>query len=283
MKIAYVTDTGIGEAMNTFAEKDIFMIPLQISDDTVNLQDMEDITKEDLIEKLHENKVMRTSLPSLGRIEECFQNIKDEGYDAIVAVPICSGLSGTIQAMKMTADQMNLPITMIDTHVTAIVQRYLLEKIREWINAGQSQDVIDAKVKAVIDSCNTLLIPVDLNHLKRGGRLTPLAAALGGLLKIKPVLEINQSTQGKIDVKEKVRTFKKAMERAFEIMKADGVDETYSVTFAHVDDEETAKQYAQKAKEEFPGIEPFVWKLCNVVAVHTGLGCQAIQYFKRID
>ena len=108
MKIAYVTDTGIGEAMNTFAEKDIFMIPLQISDDTVNLQDMEDITKEDLIEKLHENKVMRTSLPSLGRIEECFQNIKDEGYDAIVAVPICSGLSGTIQAMKMTADQMNL-------------------------------------------------------------------------------------------------------------------------------------------------------------------------------
>ena len=135
----------------------------------------------------------------------------------------------------------------------------------------------------MIDSCNTLLVPYDLNHLKRGGRLTPLAAALAGLLKIKPILQINKSTSGRIDVKEKVRTFSRAMNHLLDIMKEDGVNKQYHVTFAHVDDEQTAEEYRQKAISMFPGITSQTWQLCNVVSVHTGLKCQAVQYFKMVD
>lgn len=283
MKIAYITDTGIGEYPDYFHDSDIFVLPLQISSETSSWQDMEDFSKDDCTQQLKNNQVLKTSLPSLGRIDECFESIKQDGYEAIVAVPICSGLSGTINALHLAAKQHEIPIYIIDTHVTAIVQSYLVKKIKEWIECGQSQELIQKKIDEIIDSCNTMLVPYDLNHLKRGGRLTPLAAALAGLLKIKPILQINKKTQGKIDAKEKVRTFSRAMDRLLEIMKEDGVNEQYFVTFAHVDDEETAEIYRQKATVLFPGITSQTWRLCNVVSVHTGLKCQAVQYFKMID
>lgn len=283
MKIAYITDTGIGESLDYFHDPDIFVLPLQVSSETQNWQDMEDFSKDDCIQQLENNQLLKTSLPSLGRIEECFEKVKKQGYDAIVAVPICSGLSGTINALRLAAEQAELPIVIIDTHVTAIVQSYLLSKIKQWIEAGQSQQMIQDKVDEVIESCNTLLVPYDLNHLKRGGRLTPLAAALAGLLKIKPVLQINKKTSGKIDVKEKVRTFSRAMNRLLEIMEEEGVNDQYLVTFAHVDDEITAEEFRQKAIQKFPGIHCQTWRLCNVVSVHTGLKCQAVQYFKMVD
>ncbi|MBQ4342252.1 MAG: DegV family protein [Erysipelotrichaceae bacterium] len=283
MKVAYVTDTGIGEKPDYFHDSDIFVLPLQISSASSSWQDMENFSKDDCTEQLKNNQVLKTSLPSLGKIEECFEHIQKQGYEAIVAVPICSGLSGTINALHLTAKQYDIPIYIIDTHVTAIVQSYLVKKIKQWIEEKQEKEVIQKKIDEVIDSCNTLLVPYDLNHLKRGGRLTPLAAALAGLLKIKPILEINKRTQGKIDAKEKVRTFSRAMDRLLEIMKEDGVNEQYSVTFAHVDDEETAEIYRQKAIQMFPGIKSQNWRLCNVVSVHTGLKCQAVQYFKMVD
>ncbi len=283
MKIAYITDTGIGEKTDYFHDSDIFVLPLQISSDSSSWQDMENFSKDDCTEQLKNGQVLKTSLPSLGRIDECFEHIKNAGYEAIVAVPICSGLSGTINALHLAAQQHEIPIYIIDTHVTAIVQSYLVVKIKEWIECGQSEELIQRKINEVIDSCNTMLVPYDLNHLKRGGRLTPLAAALAGLLKIKPILQINKKTQGKIDAKEKVRTFSKAMDRLLEIMKEDGVNDQYFVTFAHVDDEETAEIYRKKAVSLFPGIKSQTWRLCNVVSVHTGLKCQAIQYFKMVD
>ena len=283
MKIAYVTDTGIGENTDYFHDSDFFVLPLQISSETQTWQDMENFSKADCIEQLSHNEVLKTSLPSLGRIEACFETLKEQGYEAIVAVPICSGLSGTINALRLAAEQAEIPITIVDTHVTAIVQSYLLSKIKEWIERGETQETFQKKVDEVIASCNTLLVPYDLGHLKRGGRLTPLAATLAGLLKIKPILQINKSTSGKIDVKEKVRTFSRAMNHVLDIMKEDGVNEQYHVTFAHVDDEQTAEEYRQKALQLFPGITSHTWQLCNVVSVHTGLKCQAVQYFKMVD
>ena len=103
MKIAFVTDSGIGKTAAEMAADGIISLPLQISVDGRSLQDMEDIDKDQLIALLQEQKVMATSLPALGRIQECFEQLKAEGVELIFAVPICSGLSGTISAMQATA------------------------------------------------------------------------------------------------------------------------------------------------------------------------------------
>lgn len=126
---------------------------------------------------------------------------------------------------------------------------------------------------------DTLLLPDDLQHLKRSGRLTPLAATLGGLLKIKPILQINEHTKGKIDVAGKVRTMSKAMDTVIERMKQAGVDRRYSVTVAHADAPEAAEAYRRKIEAAIEGVQVNVIKLVSVVGVHTGRGCQALQYF----
>ena len=283
MKIAFVTDSGIGKTAAEMAADDIISLPLQISVDGRSLQDMEDIDKDQLITLLQQQKAMATSLPALGRIQECFEKLKAEGYELIFAVPICSGLSGTISAMQTTAAQLDLPIITIDTHVTAVVQESLIRTATQMAEAGASMEDIQAACQQVIDTTNTLILPSDMQHLKRGGRLTPLAATLAGLLKIKPILEINQRTMGRIDVKEKVRTYTRALERAVQIMKEDSIDEHYSITVAHVDAPQTAEQLAAILRRTFPKSEVQIIKLVNVVAVHTGLNTQAIQYFRKLD
>ena len=99
------------------------------------------------------------------------------------------------------------------------------------------------------------------------------------MLKIKPILQINEHTKGKIDVAGKVRTMSKAMDTVIERMKQAGVDRRYSVTVAHADAPEAAAVYRRKIEAAIEGVQVNVIKLVSVVGVHTGRGCQALQYF----
>ena len=96
MKIAFVTDTGTGQHPDYWKEKGIYCLPLQITCDGESKDEYVEITYPEVIQKLHEKKVLKTSLPSLGKIQDCFEELKNEGYDTIFAVPICRGLSGTL-------------------------------------------------------------------------------------------------------------------------------------------------------------------------------------------
>lgn len=281
MKIAFITDSGTGKDVAALARDGIFSVPLQVSYDNKNYHDLEEISLDQIYALMKEGKMLTTSLPSLGKIDDLFQSLKAQGYDTIFAVPICSGLSGTINAMRIAAEDAGLNFDYVDCHVTAVVQEYLIKQAKALSMAGEDIDEIKQELQTVIDSTNTLLLPDDLQHLKRGGRLTPLAATLGGLLKIKPILQINQTTQGKIDVVDKVRTMHKAMDKAIELMKADGVGEGYDITVAHADDEEEAIVLQDKLQTAFPDADHHMIKLVSVVGVHTGRGCQAIQYFKK--
>lgn len=281
MKIAFITDSGTGKDVAALARDGIFSVPLQVSYDNKNYHDLEEISLDQIYALMKEGKMLTTSLPSLGKIDDLFQSLKAQGYDTIFAVPICSGLSGTINAMRIAAEDAGLNFDYVDCHVTAVVQEYLIKQAKALSMAGKDIDEIKQELQTVIDTTNTLLLPDDLQHLKRGGRLTPLAATLGGLLKIKPILQINQTTQGKIDVVDKVRTMHKAMDKAIELMKADGVGAGYDITVAHADDEEEAIVLQDKLQTAFPEANHHMIKLVSVVGVHTGRGCQAIQYFKK--
>ena len=283
MKTAFVTDSGTGKTVAQLEEVGIFSIPLQVSYDSTNYQDLEEISIERIYALMKDGINLSTSLPSLGKIEALFEQLKRQGYERIFAVPICSGLSGTLQAMEMCARTVGLSFEYIDCHVTAVVQEYLIKKAKEFYEQGMAIEEIKVKLQSVIDTTDTYILPNDLQHLKRGGRLTPLAATLGGLLKIKPVLQVSQVTNGKIDVVDKVRTMHKAMDKVIERMKEEGVNENYCITIAHADDVAEAMYYQEKVKEAFPNTELNLITLVSVVGVHTGRGCQAIQFFRKLD
>lgn len=282
MKTAFVTDSGTGKSAAQLKEDGIYSVPLQVSYDKKNFQDLEELGIDEIYELMREGKMLSTSLPSLGKIEELFTSLKEEGYERIFAVPICTGLSGTINAMVMSAESVGIAFEYVDCHVTAIVQDYMIKLAKQLYENGKDMEEIKEVLGRIVDTTNTILLPNDLQHLKRGGRLTPLAATLGGLLKIKPILKINKETSGKIDVLDKVRTMHKAMDKVIDIMESEGVDDTYLITVAHADDALEAEVYMNKIKEAFPGASTQIIKLVSVVGVHTGRGCQAVQYFKMI-
>ena len=284
MKIAFVTDSGTGWSVKEAATHGVYSVPLQISEGNHAYLENEDINVDQVNELMEQKKVIKTSLAPLGRIEELFTKLKADGYEAVFCVPICKGLSGTMDAMEMVAKQVGLIFYGFDNHVTAIVEGYMVVRAKELYEQGKTIDEIMDILNEICDTTNTLIIPDDLQHMRRGGRLTPLAATLGGFLKIKPILQINKSTKGKVDVKEKVRTMSKALDEALEIMKKEipALGEHYSITVTHVKAEELGRKFLEQCKEYFPNAHYNFIKLVSVVGVHTGIGSIAIQYFKEL-
>ena len=280
MKVAFVTDSGTGKSIHEYAEQGIISLPLQISVDDTTYQDMETLNRNDCIRLINEEKVLTTSHPSAGIIEECFESLKDQGVELIIAVPICNGLSGTISTMTAIANSLDIKIICIDTYVTAVVQDYLITNIKKWYDEGKSHLEIQILVEKIINSTNTLLIPETLDQFIRGGRMTPLAAKLGQLLKIIPVLQINKKTAGKVDTLTKVRTFRKALSIAVDEIAKDNPGENTLITIAHVANISEAMNLYHTMTERFPEAKIQVIELPNAIAVHTGVGCIAIQYFQ---
>ena len=283
MKTAFITDSGTGKTVAELAKDGIYSVPLLISYDNKSYEDLDDLSIDEVYALMEKGVMLSTSLPALGKIEELFEQLKEQGYERIFAVPICSGLSGTINAMELCARNVGLAFDYVDSCVTAVVQEYMVKLAKKSYEAGKDIEEIKALLNRIIDTTQTFILPSDLQHLKRGGRLTPLAAALGGLLKIKPILKINKDTNGKIDVADKVRTMHKAMDVVINMLKEKGVDDSYMITVAHADDPKEAEVYMNKVKAAFPNAKTQIIKLVSVVGVHTGRGCQAIQAFKLMD
>lgn len=278
-KIAFVTDSGTGFSTEYWKKEGIYSLPLQIDVDGQSLQDCENIDPAKVVQFLKEQKPMKTSLPSLGEIEDLFESLKEQGYTGIFAVPICPGLSGTMNAMELAARNVGIEFTGFDTGSTAVLQAYCIRMAKKMYEAGKSFPEIIEFLNKVCDKSDTILLADDLQHMKRGGRLTASAALLGGLLKIKPVLHDNRATGGKVDVMAKVRTMSKAQNYVIDHLKEMGVGPGWDVTIAHVGVPQPAEEYAEKIKNAIPGITYRIIDLISAVAIHTGLGCLAVQVF----
>lgn len=279
MKLAFVTDSGTGFSKEFWQEKGIYSLPLQITVGSESFDEFETIPYEKVISNLHDQTLMKTSLPSLGKIEDLFEQLKKDGYEGVFAVPICKGLSGTLDAMESAASQVGLAFYGFDCYSTAVIEAHCILSAKKMYDEGKSIEEIMETLEQMAGSCDTILLCDDLQHMKRGGRLTATAAALGGLLKIKPILHLNKETDGRVDVLYKVRTMSRAQDRVIERMKDIGVQDNYGFIVAHVDSLESAQAYARKIKQAFPNATIRIIDLVSAVGIHTGLNCLAVQVF----
>ena len=288
MKVAFVTDSGTGKTVSELKQDGIFSVPLQVSYDNTNYQDLEELGIEEMYRLMRDGVMLSTSLPSLGKIEALFEHLKNEGYEQIFAVPICTGLSGTINAMQMCAKTVGIPFDYVDCNVTAVVQDYMIHLAKDLHEKGKSISEIKAVLETVVDSTNTYLLPNDLHHLKRGGRLTPLAATLGGLLKIKPILTIQGE---KLDSFQKTRTMQKAAKIMIEALRHDiqeRIDPTHEdmsdarIMIAYTYDRDQALEFKKEVEEAFPNHDIICDPLSLSVACHIGPHSLAIAACKKI-
>lgn len=279
MKLAFVTDSGTGYSTQYWNQRGIFSVPLQIGEGETTFEENETISQQDVLNGLHRQVTYKTSLPSLGKIEDLFEQLKADGYEGVFVVPICRGLSGTLDAMEAAAARHGLSFYGFDCATTAVVQSHCIMTAKLMYEEGKSVEQIMERLEHIAAHADTILLVDDLQHMKRGGRLTPMAAALGGLLKIKPILYLNRATNGRVDVLDKVRTMSRAQAKVIDQLKARGVNSSYDFTLAHVDAEEAAKAYASQISSAFGGAPVRVVNLVSTVAIHTGLGCLAVQVF----
>lgn len=282
MNVAYITDSGSGKSLEEFARDGILSLPLQITDGNTTWQDMETLDKNGCIALLEQGKVLKTSQPAPGLIEELFGSLKQNGTDLVIAVPIASGLSGTSSTLTAMAAEAELPILCVDTYTACVIQDYLVHRIKEMMESGMNQLEMSVKVQECIDSCETIVVPKDLRHLARGGRLTSGAAHLASLLRIVPILHLNKETGGRIDIYDKVMTYRKAVKRILDHMKEKPIDSGWHIAVAHTNAIDAAQDLYHKVRETFPDAEIEIVELCNVVSAQAGLGCLALEYFKKI-
>ncbi len=280
MKTAVVIDSGSNYYNESVNMDGLFAIPLQIIHGDESFLETVTISIDEVNDLLSKNEMLQTSLPVLGQIEELFQDIKKQGYDKILAIPITAGISGTIDAFYAAAKFVEIDIEVIDCYTTAWIELELGIAARTLLDAGHSIETIKERFQESIQHSDTFIIPDNLDHLARGGRLSPLAAKLGGFLKIKPILHLNESTKGVIDPFDKVRTMSKAIDTVIETMKNEGVGQGYLIVIANVVAPELAESTLLKMKEAFPEAVFVNEKLVPTVSVHVGVGSIAMQYMK---
>lgn len=283
MKIAVVTDSGSGYTAKEAQENGLFFLPLQVIVKDKMYLDGVDLYTEELYEMLRNGEMPTTSMPPMGRIEELFEKLKEEGYEAVIAVPLTAGLSSTSSVMQAASNRHDVDLRIINCYSTCMIQRYLADSAKALADKGYDADEIVQRLNVCVEHSDTLIIPDDLQHLKRGGRLTPLAAALGGLLKIKPVLKLNEDREGKIDVFDKVRTMSKAMSKAVSTFSEANLDENYQLFVLHSGVPEEGNKLKEMLKDSFANNDVYCGLISAVISSHTGLGCLGIQYIKKIE
>lgn len=284
-KIAIIADSGCQIEMNKYKDRGVFIAPLCVTIEDKTYNDQIDIQSIDVFEVMKEKDItVMTSQPSVGEMSKVMKEIKERGYNEVIGISIATGLSSTLNGMNLAAQLVDLPITLIDSKATAGIHKYLVETAMKLIEKGKTCLEIKEILEKMIEDSRTIIMAPNLDHLKKGGRITPAVALLGNMLKIVPVMELNHELGGKIDTLAKVRTLKKAHLKLAERMVELGVNaKEYDITIEHVLCEEYANEVKNKLFDLIGECDVTIRELPAVVGAHMGIGGVGCQFIKKYE
>lgn len=284
-KIAIVTDSNSGITQEEAKEMGIFVVPMPFLIDGQEYFEDITLTQTEFYERLKENADVSTSQPSIDGIASVWDGVLKE-YDSLIYIPMSSGLSGTCSTAMMLSGEYDGRVRVVDNQRISVTQRNAVTDAKAMAEAGKSIDEIyNALMETKLEA--SIYIMVDtLKYLKKGGRLTPAVAALGTLLRIKPVLQIQGE---KLDTFAKARTLKQGMNIMLNAVKEDMENrfqndfEQMHINIAHTQNEEGAREVEQELKKMFPGKEILIDPLSLSVSCHIGPGALAIAIAKKAE
>lgn len=282
MKTAIVTDSNSGITQSLAKELGIYVVPMPVLIDGEQFFEDISLSQNQFYDKLKSDAQVSTSQPSAFDVGELWNKLLKD-YDKIIHIPMSSGLSETCRTLSHLAeseyagkvyviDNQRISITMrqsIDDALNMLKDGKTAEEIRDWLTETKMQ--------------SSIYIMVDtLKYLKKGGRLTPAVAAIGTLLKIKPVLQIQGE---KLDQYAKVRKLADAKTTMINAVKHD-MDTRFkelrnagkmTLAIAHTQNDEEAKIFCDEIKAVFPDVEfTYIDPLSLSVSCHIGPGALAI-------
>lgn len=282
-KIAIVTDSNSGITQKQGKELGISVLPMPFTIQEKEFFEDLDLSQEDFYKNLEEGADISTSQPSLESVTGLWDKLLQE-YEEVIHIPMSSGLSGSCETAMALSQNYNGRVHVVNNQRISVTQRQSVLDAIALMEKGQTAvEICEYLERTKLDS--SIYITVDtLKYLKKGGRITPAAAALATLLKIKPVLQIQGE---KLDAFAKARTIKQAKSIMVKAMKKDleerfGGMEHVHLQIAHTNNQKGAEEFKQELKEIFPRQDIYVDHLSLSVSCHIGPGALAIACTKRV-
>lgn len=276
MKI--ISDTASLFSIKEGKEAGVIIVPACVISEGQVYKDYEDITGEGFLEMIQSGTTPTSSQPAIGDLMEAFEEAKED----TLALFIGDGLSGGYQNAVGAKNSMENSdhIRILDTRTLAGAERYLVQKAVRLKNKGMAVDYVIRELLKSIESSVSFVIPADFEYLKRSGRLTAVAAKIGTMIKIVPVLT-QTADMKKITPLTIKRSWKKAVEAIVERLKSVGVNEGYRIYVCHGGDLKAAENVVKQIKEYFANVELELIGLSPTMMTHGGPGCVLVQAIKK--
>mgnify|MGYP002671845648 FL=1 len=284
-KVAIVSDSNSGITQSEAKELGVAILPMPFFINGETLYEDIDLTQDEFYQKLKEDVEISTSMPLVGNVTDLWDELLKE-YDEIVYIPMSSGLSSSCETAYMLSQEYDGKVQVVNNQRISVTQRQSVMDAKALAKKGKTA----AEIKEILERDkmeSSIYIMVDtLYYLKKGGRITPAAAALGTLLKLKPVLQIQGE---KLDAFAKARTVKQAKNIMIEAMKNDFANRFHDEKGEHIHLEmaythnlEDAEAFKKEVQETFPGIDITMNPLSLSISCHIGPGSLAIACSKKI-
>lgn len=279
-KVAIVTDSNSGILEEHIEGTDIYVLPMPFMISGETYFEGINLSKSEFYQYLAQGDDVVTSQPAVGDLMELWDGLLQE-YDEVVHIPMSSGLSGSCETAMMVAQDYDGRVEVVNNQRISVTQRQSVMDALELVRAGKNA----AEVKEILEQNkykSSIYIMVDtLKYLKKGGRITAAAAAIGMVLNLKPVLQIQGE---KLDAFAKARGCKQGKRIMLDAMKKDfgtrfaeaARQGKMRLQMAHTNNEAAALEFRQEVEAAFPGVEIYLDELPLSIACHIGPGSLAI-------
>ncbi len=266
--VRVITDSSSSISKEEALQLGVDVVPMPVIIDGVEYKDGVDLFYDDAVKHLEQNHIFKTSQPLPADLIEIWEHALKE-YDQVVYIPISSGISGScVNAFTLAQNYEGRVVVVDNKSVECLLKlnvKEAVEMAKEGYSAEEIRDILEADFKD--NFC--CIIPESLETLKRGGRITPAAAAVAGLLKINPIIAFNL---GNLDLFDKVRTFKKAVKVAMDaaIKTDENPDEYYWCCIGCGYSKEEEQEFINEFKEASGRSDIQYFRFSPIVMGHTG-------------
>lgn len=285
-KIAIVTDSNSGITQEEGRRLGVSVLPMPFYINDVMYLEGITLTQEEFYEKLKNDEAISTSQPSPAEVCGLWDNLLKE-YDEVVHIPMSSGLSASCETAMSLARDYDGRVQVVDNQRISVTQRQSVLDALVLREAGRTAAEIKEKLEEEKMESSIYITLETLKYLKKGGRITPAAAAIGTVLNLKPVLQIQGE---KLDAYAKVRGKKQAKKVMLKAIREDweGRFGKYveagemCLQMAYTGNKEEAEEFKEEVQAVFPGADIHMDPLSLSVACHIGHGALAVACSKKV-
>lgn len=281
MKTAVVTDTNSGITVAEGRKNGIYVLPMPVIIENDCYLEGEDITNAELYDAMNRHREVSSSQPSPGSIISLWDTVLQDGYEEIVYIPMSSSLSGSCENAMQLAMDYGEKVHVVDNHRISVTLMESVYDAKRLADSGIPATEIKSRLENAAYDASIYLTVNSLEYLKKSGRITASAAAIAGILHIKPVLTIQG---GKLDLSAKVRGMKQSEKKMTEALKQDiatrfadvPADRLRIATAGTFEREEEAEAWRSLVQSAFPHASVYYAPLSCSIACHVGVGACGI-------